>query len=104
MDYDSAKETIKNSVAALTHQAEGYLDLVLIHWPTSIIAEPGLENRLATWKALEEMKSDGWVKTIGVSNFTARHLKEFLDRGIVPTVDQIEIHPLCIEEETIKLC
>ena len=27
-----------------------------------------------------------------------------MERGIIPSVNQIEIHPLFIEEETIKLC
>ena len=50
------------------------------------------------------MKAEGLVRSIGVSNFYARHLKEFLEKGITPTVNQIEIHPLYIESETIKLC
>ena len=68
MDYESGKESIKGSVDALS-LGSGYIDLALIHWPTSIIGEPGLENRLATWKALEECKAEGLVRSIGVSNF-----------------------------------
>lgn len=78
--------------------------MVLIHWPTSILAEPGLENRVQVWKALEEKKADGKARSIGVSNFVARHIQEFLDKGIIPTVNQIEIHPLYQDEECIKLC
>jgi diketogulonate reductase-like aldo/keto reductase len=74
MDYETAKECIRNSVTALTGDENGYLDLALIHWPTSILAEPGLENRLAVWRAFEEVKTEGRVKSIGVSNFTVRHL------------------------------
>jgi diketogulonate reductase-like aldo/keto reductase len=103
MDYENGKESIRGSVDALS-LGSGYLDLVLIHWPTSIIGEPGLLNRIDTWKALTEMKEEGLVKSIGVSNFYARHLKEFKDKGITPTVNQIEIHPLYIENETIKMC
>ena len=95
MDYDAAKECVQGSVKALTQQEEGgYLDLVLIHWPTSILAEPGEANRLATWKALEEMKDQGFARSIGVSNFTPTHLSQFLAKGIIPAVNQIEIHPL----------
>ena len=106
MDYEAAKECIQNSVRALNQDVEegGYLDLVLIHWPTSIISEPGEANRLATWKALEEMKAAGFVRSIGVSNFTPKHLKPFLQLAEKPVVNQIEVHPLGIDEETIKLC
>lgn len=108
MDYESAKECISNSAETLNQMLEpgssGYLDLVLIHWPTTIVSEPGLDNRLSVWKALSEMQGQGLVKTIGVSNFTVKHLKEFLANGIRPTVNQIETHPLYQDEETIKLC
>ncbi|TNV76766.1 hypothetical protein FGO68_gene9067 [Halteria grandinella] len=104
MEYDAAKECIDNSVRQLTQSEDGYLDLVLIHWPTSIIVEAGLENRLTIWKALQEKQAVGKVKSIGVSNFTAKHIQEFLDKGITPTLNQIEIHPLYQEMETIKLC
>lgn len=77
----------------------------MIHWPTSIISEPGEANRLATWKALVEMKSEGFVRSIGVSNFTPKHLKPFLSLADnKPVVNQIEVHPLGIDEEVIQLC
>ena len=104
MEPEAAKECIRNSVLNLTKQEDGYIDLVLIHWPTSIVAEPGVENRVVTYKALEEMRDLGLARSIGVSNFTPKHINQFLERGIIPSVNQIEIHPLCIEEETIKLC
>jgi diketogulonate reductase-like aldo/keto reductase len=56
MEPEAAKECIRNSVLNLTKKEDGYIDLVLIHWPTSIAAEPGVDNRVATYKALEEMR------------------------------------------------
>ena len=82
MNYESSKESIENSVKELDPRDEetelGYLDLVLIHWPTSIAGEPGLAGRIDTWKGLVEQKKAGLVRSIGVSNFTARHLEEML--------------------------
>jgi diketogulonate reductase-like aldo/keto reductase len=101
MDYENAKECIKESIANLRC---GYLDLALIHWPTSIIGEPGLANRLETWKAFEEMKKEELVKSIGVSNFTEKHLQEFADNKIIPSVNQIEIHPLYIDSKAASFC
>jgi len=40
-----------------------YIDLFLIHDPLS-----GKERRLATYKALQEAKAAGKIKSVGVSN------------------------------------
>lgn len=46
------------------------------------------------------LREDGLVRSIGVSNFTATHL-ERLERetGVLPSVNQIEMHPLLPQEE-----
>ncbi|SDH62211.1 Aldo/keto reductase [Sinosporangium album] len=66
-----------------------YLDLYLIHWPA-----PGQDRYLDAWRALAELYADGRVRAIGVSNFTATHLTRLIQgSGIVPAVNQIELHP-----------
>jgi 2,5-diketo-D-gluconate reductase A len=66
-----------------------YLDLYLIHWP-----KPRQNAYVEAWKTLVELKAAGHVKSIGVSNFTITHLQRILDEtGIVPSVNQIELHP-----------
>jgi len=75
-----------------------YLDLYLIHWPV-----PGCY--LGTWKAMENLLHSGRVRAIGVSNFTIQHLEELRKiSGIVPAVNQVEIHPLCYPKELIEYC
>ena len=65
------------------------LDLFLIHWPL-----PAVGDYVETWKALEEMKASGRVRSIGVSNFQPAHLQRLFDEtGTVPSVNQIEVHP-----------
>ncbi len=65
------------------------VDLYLIHWPV-----PALDRYVETWKALEKLASDGRVRAIGVSNFTADHLRRlFVETGTVPAVNQVELHP-----------
>jgi len=92
MDYETAKEAVKQSVGDLDC---GYLDLCLIHWPTSILGEAGEIGRHETWRGLEEMKEAGLVKSIGVSNFTARHIEQIMSKAKEkPVVNEIEIHPL----------
>ena len=102
MSYDMAKVSMQQSLELMGLE---YLDLVLIHWPTSILEQPGPENRLNVWKAMEEFKEQGLVKSIGVSNFLVKHLEPFLAKiKHKPVVNEIETHPLFQEEATIKLC
>ncbi len=66
-----------------------YLDLYLIHWP-----KPRQNAYIEAWKALVKLKEEGKTKSIGVSNFTVSHLKRIVDAtGVVPSVNQIELHP-----------
>ncbi len=65
------------------------LDLVLIHWP---VPERGLY--VETWEALIEMRDEGLLRAIGVSNFNADHLDAIISAtGVAPALNQIELHP-----------
>ena len=44
------------------------------------------------------------MKTIGVSNFTFNHIKEFLDHAIVPAINQIEISPMYMDKKAVGIC
>ena len=65
-----------------------HVDLYLIHWPTPAAGSP-----VETWETLAQLRSEGLARSIGVSNFDERYLPEILATGIVPAVDQIELHP-----------
>ena len=68
----------------------GPIDLYLIHWPRA----ESPEARLASWRALEKLRADGVVRTIGVSNYAIRHLEELRESaGVSPSVNQVEFHP-----------
>ncbi|MDA8369517.1 MAG: aldo/keto reductase [Nocardiopsaceae bacterium] len=72
-----------------------YLDLYLIHWPL-----PARGAYVSTWKALEHLYAQGRVRAIGVSNFHIAHLRRVMDEGgIVPALNQIELHPGLPQEE-----
>ncbi|WP_116130977.1 aldo/keto reductase [Tropicimonas sp. IMCC34043] len=65
------------------------LDLVLIHWPV-----PTQDLYVETWKAFIEMRDEGLVRSIGVSNFNADHLDRIVgETGEVPVINQIELNP-----------
>ena len=75
-----------------------YLDMYMIHWPV-----PGCY--LSTWTAMESLLVSGRVLSIGVCNFSIPQLED-LQRvsGIVPAVNQIEVHPFCYPRELIEYC
>jgi 2,5-diketo-D-gluconate reductase A len=71
------------------------LDLYLIHWPA-----PKQNRYVETWRALERLQTEGRVTSIGVSNFHPHHLDRlFAETGIVPAVNQIELHPWLPQRE-----
>ncbi|WP_328535437.1 aldo/keto reductase [Streptomyces sp. NBC_00344] len=84
--YDS---TLTAFDASLDKLGLDHVDLYLIHWPT-----PARDRYLDSWRALEKLLADGRTRAIGVSNFQQAHLQRLLDHsGIVPVVNQIELHP-----------
>jgi 2,5-diketo-D-gluconate reductase A len=77
----------ERSLAALNI---GYVDLYLIHWPM-----PSVDKYVETWRQLVEFKDEGLTKSIGVCNFTIAHLERIIeDSGVVPALDQVELHPI----------
>ena len=73
-----------------------YVDLFLIHWPLPTVYNGDF---VSTWKALEEFKSDGRARSIGVSNFQIEHLERLAsETDTVPAVNQIEVHPYFTNE------
>lgn len=90
--YDSTIAACEGSLKRLNTE---YLDLYLIHWPG-----PDAKKRLKTWEALTELRRQGKVKSIGVSNFRPHHLQEIMDTfGETPAVDQVECHPFYPQTE-----
>lgn len=65
------------------------IDLFLIHWPV-----PSQDRYVEAWKTLIELRDAGRIKSIGVSNFNQDHLERIIgETGVVPVVNQIELHP-----------
>lgn len=80
-------ETLKAVEGSLKRLQTDYLDLLLIHWPVR-------EHFFDTWRALEKLKADGQVRSIGVSNYTVAHLELLATQAHeMPVVNQVEYHP-----------
>ena len=66
------EETIKNVEDTLNKFHTNYLDLVLVHWPTSS------ELNKETYRALEDLVDKGIIKSIGISNYHQELCEELL--------------------------
>ena len=66
------------------------VDLYLVHWPV-----PAKRTAVTAWRGLVEIVGSAQCDSIGVSNFEIAHLSELLhETGVVPAVNQVELHPL----------
>jgi diketogulonate reductase-like aldo/keto reductase len=59
----------------------------------------------AFFSFFQDLKSQGLVRSLGVSNFTISHLEEILDDSDVkPSINQIEMHPYLSQKELVNYC
>jgi diketogulonate reductase-like aldo/keto reductase len=92
-------ETIASVQGSLDRLGRDVLDLALIHWPN-----PSRDRYVDAWRGLVECRSRGLARSIGVSNFTEAHLTRIIDEtGEVPSVNQLEVHPLFPQEEMLAV-
>ncbi|KQC46923.1 oxidoreductase of aldo/keto reductase family subgroup 1 [Geobacillus stearothermophilus] len=90
--------TLKAFDASLKKLGFDYVDLYLVHWPVK-------GKYKETYKALEKLYKDGYVRAIGVSNFQIHHLQDVLaDCEIKPMVNQVEYHPRLTQKELLTFC
>ncbi len=84
--YDEARRALGDSLERLELD---FVDLYLIHWPV-----PTRDRYVETWRAFIDMRAEGLIRSIGVSNFQPEHLARIIDEtGVTPSVNQVELHP-----------
>jgi diketogulonate reductase-like aldo/keto reductase len=89
--------TLKAFDASLTKLGTDYVDMYLIHWPT-----PKRDLYVDTWKAFIRLREEGRIRSIGVSNFQPAHLDRLVkETGVVPVVNQIELHPDLAQRDVV---
>jgi diketogulonate reductase-like aldo/keto reductase len=90
--FDKAVASVE---ASLQRLGIDQLDVALIHWPN-----PSVGLYLDAYQALVQCRERGLVRSVGVSNFTEKHLTEIIHAtGVVPVVNQVELHPLFPQEQ-----
>jgi 2,5-diketo-D-gluconate reductase A len=87
-----APEAIGRSFdATMTHLGVDQIDLFLVHWPLPTRSDT---DYVATWETVASFVADGRARSVGVSNFQPAHLERIIaETGIVPVVNQVELHP-----------
>ncbi|KIM71907.1 hypothetical protein PILCRDRAFT_313802 [Piloderma croceum F 1598] len=120
-DHTRPEEALQDSLNKLNTP---YLDLWLMHWPAPMTKDgksaDKSHNWIDTWRSMEELYRDNpdKVKAIGVSNVSVEYMAKLLsdDRKpgvdkdgkvvpkVVPAVNQIELHPSCVQQEILDYC
>ncbi len=92
------KRSHKSFSESLNKLDVDYVDLLLLHFPVSIL-------RKKTWGTLEDLQISGQVKSIGVSNYTIKHLEEMKKYAkVMPVVNQVELHVFLQQPELVEYC
>jgi diketogulonate reductase-like aldo/keto reductase len=75
-----------------------YVDLLLLHFPVTVL-------RKSSWLEIEKYVVDGRAKSIGVSNYTVKHLEQLKEyASITPAVNQVELHVFLQQPELREYC
>ena len=100
-DVEAALDT------SLSNLGTDYVDLWLMHWPSSFASgsslfpkdsngkvKAGTSDYVETYKAMEKVYKSGKARAIGVSNFSKAEMERLIkETNVVPAVHQLELHP-----------
>ncbi|KAI0319706.1 Aldo/keto reductase [Amylostereum chailletii] len=104
---DKVVEGLEQSLVRL---GVDYVDLYLIHWPQVLRNGVNLQPEerptvVDTWRDMEKLLKVGKVRSIGVANFSVKTLNQLLPHcEIIPSVNQVEMHPCLPQEDLRHLC
>ena len=99
MDDLGYENTLKAFDKSLKLLGLDYLDFYLIHWPAP---KRGLLY-VESWRAMEKLKNEGLVRSIGVCNFHPHHVDEILKVAEhQPVLNQVELHPWLTQDKVLE--
>ncbi|MGX7112303.1 aldo/keto reductase [Gemella cuniculi] len=92
-NYENARSSFEHSLKKLNLD---YVDLLLIHQPYN--------DTFGAWRAMIELKNEGKIRAIGVSNFG---VDKFVDLSLfsteAPVINQIELNPFFQQKKNVEL-
>ena len=92
-----AEQSVRSFKASLRNLGLDYVDLYLIHWPL-----PRLDKYVESWQSMRDLRDQGLIRTIGVSNFTADQVDRLIaETGEAPAVNQVEMH-VCFQQAALR--
>lgn len=115
--WSRAEQSLNESLKAL---GIDYVDLLLQHWPVAFKTdENGLPKRpydengaikfdengdyVETYRQIIKLRDSDKVRSIGVSNYTEKHLDRIIEEtGVVPAINQIELHPRIPQKKLVS--
>lgn len=75
-----------------------YVDIFMFHWPVT-------DHYVDTYKEMEKLYKEGYIKVLGVANCHQHHLQTIFDScEIKPAINQFEVHPLFTQKPLIDFC
>jgi len=98
-EHFAAAAFLRSTEHSLNKLKLKHVDLLLLHWPSSLVP---LEETIG---ALNEAKERGYTKHIGISNFNAELVEKTVKLSKAPIVNnQIKLNPYSDQPEVIATC
>jgi 2,5-diketo-D-gluconate reductase A len=92
LGYQKTKDAFHKSLELM---GLDYLDSYMIHWPA-----PKRDLYIDSWRAMIELREQGLIRSLGVSNFHSHHLQRIFDEfDEYPVINQVELHPWLIQKQ-----
>ncbi len=99
IDQLDPEDVVNSTAASLDRLGVEYVDLLYVHWPA------GDYDPAATLAAFEQLREDGRIERVGVSNFEPDHLEDARAAIDAPIfANQVEMHPLLQQDELREYC
>lgn len=99
MKRHSVDEIVREKVqTSLLEMKTDYLDSLLIHYPYP-------DYMVDIWKTMINLREEGIVRYIGVSNFHERHIDMLKkETGVMPQINECYTSPIGIKKELVDYC
>lgn len=96
MRRHSVEEIVREKVSiSLREMQTDYLDSLLIHLPYE-------DYFIPIWQTMIQLKEEGKIRYIGVSNFHKRHIEQLRKTtGVIPDINEIYVSPIGTKQDQL---